>query len=111
MDELRPWLKEQESPAFNSRVSIDGVYSVIVQKIDQNSLKDKVVFINRVSKVVKGGKRFSFSALVVVGNGNGVVGFGKGKAGEVPDAIKKAVENAKKIWFLFLYSKRLFHMK
>jgi small subunit ribosomal protein S5 len=69
---------------------------VIAQKIDQNSLKDKVVFINRVSKVVKGGKRFSFSALVVVGNGNGVVGFGKGKAGEVPDAIKKAVENAKK---------------
>lgn len=68
---------------------------------DDNSLKDKVVCINRVAKVVKGGKRFSFSAVVVVGNGNGQVGMGKGKAAEVPEAIRKAVENAKKNMFVF----------
>ncbi len=60
------------------------------------NLKDKVVFINRVAKVVKGGKRFSFCALVVVGDGHGWVGMGKGKAAEVPMAISKAVQHAKK---------------
>jgi len=58
--------------------------------------KDKVIHINRVAKVVKGGRRFSFSALVVVGDGTGSVGIGKGKAVEVPVAISKAVERAKK---------------
>jgi small subunit ribosomal protein S5 len=68
------------------------------ERIDASQLdiKDTVVSINRVTKVVKGGKNLSFSALVVVGDGHGVVGFGIGKAKEVPSAIKKAIEAAKK---------------
>lgn len=80
----------------DNNIKIAGTEQLQVQEDELLELKDQVINIRRVSKVVKGGKNLSFAALVAVGNGRGLVGVGKGKAREVPAAIAKAVENAKK---------------
>ncbi len=97
----RPWRTEPGNPGWyseNERTLSRGDGEEGLKRVDPEGLdlKDRVVHISRVAKVVKGGRRFSFSAVVVVGDANGHVGTGLGKANEVPDAIRKAVQNAKR---------------
>jgi len=101
MDGSRPWRREPANPGWyseNERTLSRGDGEEGLKRVDPEGLdlKDRVVHISRVAKVVKGGRRFSFSAVVVVGDANGHVGTGLGKANEVPDAIRKAVQNAKR---------------
>jgi small subunit ribosomal protein S5 len=97
----KPWRTELANPDWcseNERTLSRGDGEEGLKRVDPEGLdlKDRVVHISRVAKVVKGGRRFSFSAVVVVGDANGHVGTGLGKANEVPDAIRKAVQNAKR---------------
>ena len=97
----RPWRTAPANPGWYSddeRTLSRGDGEEGLKRVDPEGLdlKDRVVHISRVAKVVKGGRRFSFSAVVVVGDANGHVGTGLGKANEVPDAIRKAVQNAKR---------------
>lgn len=81
-----------------------------VKSTNDLELKDRLVAINRVTKVTKGGRTFSFAAIVVVGNENGIVGWGLGKASEVTTAISKGTESAKRTWFVFPFIRVRFLM-